>query len=100
MERQCTDIVAIGLCRSIVGLISDELQALQGGHSVAFACRVTCYGRDAMLTITGTSRTVLLAAAGAAFLVATAHAQIDDSIRGAPSEANHFIETPDGWGTR
>jgi hypothetical protein len=26
-----------------------------------------------------------------------AYGQIDDSIRGAPSEANHFIETPAGW---
>jgi hypothetical protein len=26
-----------------------------------------------------------------------ARAQIDDSIRGAPSEANHFIATPRGW---
>ena len=59
--------------------------------------RSTCYGRDAMLTITGTSRIVLLAAAGAAFLVAPARAQINDLIRGAPSEANHFIETPRGW---
>ncbi len=30
-------------------------------------------------------------------LVATAHAQINDSVRGAASEANHFIETPQGW---
>ena len=36
---------------------------------------------------------------GAAGLVAavTAHAQINDRIRGTPSEANHFIETPRGW---
>lgn len=40
----------------------------------------------------------LLSATGtAAILVATAHAQIDDSIRGAASEANHFVATPDGW---
>jgi hypothetical protein len=38
---------------------------------------------------------VLLSAA--ASFGATAYAQIDDSIRGAPSEANHFIETPSGW---
>ena len=37
------------------------------------------------------------AAAAAAVLAVAAHAQIDDSIRGAPSEANHFIETPRGW---
>jgi len=42
------------------------------------------------------SRTVLFAA-GAAILLGTAQAQIGDSIRGAPSEANHFIETPRGW---
>src|SRR5262245_45087468 len=36
---------------------------------------------------------------GASALLATAaaHAQINDRIRGAPSEANHFIETPRGW---
>ena len=36
---------------------------------------------------------------GATTLLAAAatHAQINDSIRGAPSEANHFIETPAGW---
>ena len=28
---------------------------------------------------------------------AAAHAQINDRIRGAPSEANHFIATPRGW---
>jgi hypothetical protein len=45
-----------------------------------------------------TMRSVLLgAAAAAALLAATAHAQINDSIRGAPSEANHFIETPRRW---
>ena len=35
--------------------------------------------------------------AGATLLAATAGAQINDRIRGAPSEANHFIETPRGW---
>jgi hypothetical protein len=44
-----------------------------------------------------TIRTPILAAGAAATLVAIAHAQINDSIRGEPSEANHFIETPDGW---
>lgn len=40
-----------------------------------------------------------LALVGAALaLAATGQAQnIGDSIRGAPSEANHFIETPQGW---
>lgn len=49
-----------------------------------------------MHPIESTLRCVLFGAAAASF-VATAHAQIDDSIRGAPSEANHFIGTPDGW---
>ena len=39
----------------------------------------------------------LLAAGTAAFVLVPAHAEIDDSIRGAPSPANHFIETPKGW---
>lgn len=38
-----------------------------------------------------------LAGFAALCCVLTAQAQIDDSIRGAPSEANHFIETPDNW---
>ena len=42
-----------------------------------------------------TTRSVLLSTGVAAIFVAAAHAQ--DSIRGAPSEANHFIETPKGW---
>jgi hypothetical protein len=33
----------------------------------------------------------------AACLAATAHAQINDSIRGAASDANHFIATPARW---
>jgi hypothetical protein len=49
-----------------------------------------------MRTITSTRRTGLLAGA-ASVLLATAHAQIDDSTRGTPNEANHFIETPKGW---
>ncbi len=46
-----------------------------------------------------TLRPALLAAALAAIFIAQApaSAQINDSIRGAPSEANHFIETPRGW---
>jgi hypothetical protein len=39
----------------------------------------------------------LLAALSAALLGASAQAQIGDSIRGAASEANHFIATPKGW---
>ncbi len=39
----------------------------------------------------------LAAAVAAAISAINAHAQIDDSIRGAPSEVNHFFETPDGW---
>jgi hypothetical protein len=35
--------------------------------------------------------------AGATLSVAAANAEINDRIRGAPSEANHFIETPRGW---
>jgi hypothetical protein len=48
-----------------------------------------------MRTMMSTSGTVLLAAAS--LLVGSVGAQIDDSIRGAASEANHFIETPAGW---
>jgi hypothetical protein len=47
-----------------------------------------------MHNLTAASRIVLLAAAAA---VGTAHAQIDDSVRGAAREANHFIATPKGW---
>jgi hypothetical protein len=36
-------------------------------------------------------------AAAACVLAASAHAQIDDSVRGAAREANHFIATPRGW---
>jgi hypothetical protein len=42
--------------------------------------------------------TVRFAFAAATLALATAaYAQINDSIRGAPSEANHFVETPKGW---
>ena len=41
-------------------------------------------------------RTVLLAVAAAAFATG-ARGQIADSVRGPPREANHFIETPQGW---
>jgi hypothetical protein len=52
-----------------------------------------------MHAIAATTRPLLLAAAAASVLLAagTTRAQIDDSIRGAPSEANHFIATPRGW---
>ena len=50
-----------------------------------------------MHLIQSTLRSFLPAAGIGVMLVATAHAQIDDSIRGAPSEANHFVATPDGW---
>src|SRR5690606_22560058 len=38
-----------------------------------------------------------IAACSASLAPALVQAQIDDSIRGAPSEANHFIATPEGW---
>jgi hypothetical protein len=42
-------------------------------------------------------RTVLVGAGATAALLPTASAETNDAIRGAPSEANHFIATPDGW---
>jgi hypothetical protein len=50
-----------------------------------------------MHPILSTIRGTLPVAGAAALLVAPAQAQINDSIRGAPSEDNHFIATPDGW---
>ena len=50
-----------------------------------------------MHRIMRTMGSVLLGAAAAAVFVTTAHGQINDSTRGVPSEANHFIETPKGW---
>ena len=50
-----------------------------------------------MHRIMPTMRSVLLGAAAAAIFVTTTHGQINDSIRGVASEANHFIETPKGW---
>src|SRR6476661_6413449 len=44
-----------------------------------------------------TSRAMVLGAAAAAIFFTTTYAQINDSIRGPASEANHFIETPKGW---
>src|SRR5690554_4674709 len=46
---------------------------------------------------TTTIRNALIAAGLTAVPAVTALAQINDGIRGAPSEANHFIETPEGW---
>jgi hypothetical protein len=42
-------------------------------------------------------KTMLLGTAAAVIFVTIAHGQINDSIRGAAGEANHFIETPKGW---
>ena len=50
-----------------------------------------------MHRITRTMRSLLLGSAAAAIFVTTTYGQINDSIRGVPSEANHFIETPKGW---
>ena len=50
-----------------------------------------------MHRIMRTMKSVLLGAAGATIFVTVAHGQISDSIRGAASEANHFIATPAGW---
>ena len=49
-----------------------------------------------MRTIGSTMGTTLLAV-GTCAVVPSAQAQIDDSIRGASSAANHYIETPRGW---
>ena len=50
-----------------------------------------------MHPLRSTIRTLLLGAGVAPILLGTAYAQINDSIRGEPSEANHFVATPDGW---
>ena len=42
-------------------------------------------------------RNLLLGAAAAAIFVTTTYGQINDSVRGPASEANHFIDTPKGW---
>lgn len=44
-----------------------------------------------------TMRRLLVGAGSTALLLTTAQAEINDSIRGAASEANHFIETPKSW---
>ena len=46
---------------------------------------------------TSTTLRNALFGAGALLATAAAHAQINDRIRGTPSEANNFIETPRGW---
>ena len=46
-------------------------------------------------TVESTLRCALVGAA-LSWAIA-AHAQINDSIRGAPGDANNFIETPKGW---
>src|SRR5690606_3793290 len=53
--------------------------------------------RSGGMAATTTIRSALIAAGLAAVPAVTALAQINDSIRGAPSEANHFIGTPEGW---
>jgi len=50
-----------------------------------------------MLAPSSTVRRVLAGFVIAQLCLVTAVAQIDDSIRGAPIEGNHFIETPEGW---
>ena len=50
-----------------------------------------------MHRIMPTLRAMLLGAAAAAIFFTTTYAEINDSIRGPASEANHFIETPKGW---
>jgi hypothetical protein len=50
-----------------------------------------------MHPIMSIKRGALPSAVAVALLVGVAHAQISDSIRGAASEANHFIATPNGW---
>src|SRR5690606_9496293 len=56
------------------------------------------YQEQAMQPVTKATRRALIAAGIASMPAAAIHAQqIDDSIRGAPSEDNHFIGTPQGW---
>jgi hypothetical protein len=57
---------------------------------------VSHFGDKRMPTIGSTIRTVALFV-GAGVLIASARAQIDDSIRGGARDANHFIATPLGW---
>jgi hypothetical protein len=50
-----------------------------------------------MRGIMRTMGSVLLGTAAAAIFVTTTYGQINDSIRGPASEANHFVATPQGW---
>jgi hypothetical protein len=50
-----------------------------------------------MPPVRSATRPTLLGFAVTQLFILTAHAQIDDSIRGTPSVDNHFIETPVGW---
>ena len=50
-----------------------------------------------MHRIMSTMKSVLLGIVAAAIFVTIAHGQINDSVRGPASEANHFIGTPGGW---
>jgi hypothetical protein len=50
-----------------------------------------------MRGIMRTTGSLLLGTAAAAVFVTTIYGQNSDSIRGAPSAANHFIATPAGW---
>jgi len=59
--------------------------------------RITPASGNAAKAFRQTLRSLLLGAAAAAIFVTTTYAQINDSIRGVPSEKNHFIETPRGW---
>jgi len=50
------------------------------------------------VSIQSIKRTMRCALAGVAMsLMVAAYAETNDSIRGAPNEANHFIGTPNGW---
>ena len=42
-------------------------------------------------------RRSLVCAVGTVVFATAAQAQTSDAVRGAPSEANHFIATPEGW---
>ena len=48
------------------------------------------------IRVSALRRSAVCAACMAA-LAAVSHAQTSDAVRGAPSEANHFIATPEGW---
>jgi hypothetical protein len=54
-------------------------------------------GNETMQAVTPRIRNTLLGVGAALWFTGIAEAQINDSIRGAASEANHFIATPKGW---